>query len=506
MDYKFEYETQGAATFLVYQKGRNDVVDSMAMGMISNNKIEGVLPFIYVQIDNETFFKYNVSAQNTLQQYFSGVVTKRRFLKVLESLVNCFILSEEYMLEISSVILDPAYIFVNPGTSEASIVVLPVIRTETGSVENFVRTLLFSTQFDQSEDCSYIAALISFLNSNQFFSIHKFKELVQDLLKEKPKSPVSKVEYKKVETAIPADIEGEYTAFKKAEVVTPNVSIPKSEEGNGGRTESTISVAPAVDDQNITEIQTNVIPEKQEKKKKLFFGKKEKKEKRVMPEPPLYTGRTQNTVVNPEIPKEPVKKEKKLLFGTKKAAQRKKSGIAIPGIEMPDKVLSTQNTEISETKKPDKSISRGLIPEQKLSLQKHSVIEQDFGQTVDLRTFSEGTTVLTGTTVLMDNFHRKRFFIRRVQTGETFELKKDASKIGKDAMRNEICIQGNSAVSREHAVFYHQGEEAFVEDIKSTNGTYVNGIKLQPQIRSASLCHGDKIRLGDEELEFIVQD
>ena len=60
MNYKFEYETQGAATFLVYQKQPHDVIDTMTMGMISNNKIEGVLPFIYMQIDHDTFFKYNM--------------------------------------------------------------------------------------------------------------------------------------------------------------------------------------------------------------------------------------------------------------------------------------------------------------------------------------------------------------------------------------------------------------------------------------------------------------
>ena len=48
--------------------------------------------------------------------------------------------------------------------------------------------------------------------------------------------------------------------------------------------------------------------------------------------------------------------------------------------------------------------------------------------------------------------------------------------------------------------------EFYVEDLKSTNGTYVNGVKLQPQIRSTALRNGDKVRLGDEELEFIVQD
>ena len=70
MNYNLEYETQGTTNFLVYKKSENDVLDSVTIGMISNNRIEGILPFVYQQIDNASFFKYNVSALNTLTEYF----------------------------------------------------------------------------------------------------------------------------------------------------------------------------------------------------------------------------------------------------------------------------------------------------------------------------------------------------------------------------------------------------------------------------------------------------
>jgi len=54
------YENQGTNTFLVCKLGLEDVIDTMSMGMISNNKILGVMPFSYSQNDNERFFKYNI--------------------------------------------------------------------------------------------------------------------------------------------------------------------------------------------------------------------------------------------------------------------------------------------------------------------------------------------------------------------------------------------------------------------------------------------------------------
>lgn len=47
-----------------------------------------------------------------------------------------------------------------------------------------------------------------------------------------------------------------------------------------------------------------------------------------------------------------------------------------------------------------------------------------------------------------------------------------------------------------------QNGQVYIEDNGSTNGTYVNGMKLVPKIKSKALEHGMRIRLGNEELEF----
>ncbi len=56
--------------------------------------------------------------------------------------------------------------------------------------------------------------------------------------------------------------------------------------------------------------------------------------------------------------------------------------------------------------------------------------------------------------------------------------------------------------SREHAVIlFHEG--AFVlKDLDSTNGTHMRGAS----IRQRKLHHGDKFRVGDTTLQFILQD
>jgi len=58
-----------------------------------------------------------------------------------------------------------------------------------------------------------------------------------------------------------------------------------------------------------------------------------------------------------------------------------------------------------------------------------------------------------------------------------------------------------AGVSRRHARLIREGNAWFVVDLNSTNGTFVNGIELQPKTR-ASLSDGDRLTLG--ELEVII--
>jgi len=56
-------------------------------------------------------------------------------------------------------------------------------------------------------------------------------------------------------------------------------------------------------------------------------------------------------------------------------------------------------------------------------------------------------------------------------------------------------------VSREHARLFVKGEEFMIEDLESTNGTMVNGVK----IRRCILRNNDNIRIGEARIQFVQQ-
>lgn len=78
------------------------------------------------------------------------------------------------------------------------------------------------------------------------------------------------------------------------------------------------------------------------------------------------------------------------------------------------------------------------------------------------------------------------------QPGQSFMLDKDWITVGRDPS-NDIEIS-DPQVSRQHARITRQGKTTIIEDLGSTNGTYVNGVRLTG---SHVMANGDVIGLGD---------
>jgi pSer/pThr/pTyr-binding forkhead associated (FHA) protein len=77
------------------------------------------------------------------------------------------------------------------------------------------------------------------------------------------------------------------------------------------------------------------------------------------------------------------------------------------------------------------------------------------------------------------------------------QLTKDRTTLGRRPY-NDIVID-NLAVSGEHAVLQLTDDEVFLEDLNSTNGTYVNGKAVKKQL----LQNNDTVEIGKYKIKFI---
>lgn len=80
------------------------------------------------------------------------------------------------------------------------------------------------------------------------------------------------------------------------------------------------------------------------------------------------------------------------------------------------------------------------------------------------------------------------------------QLTKDKTTLGRRPY-NDIVID-NLAVSGEHAVLQMVGQDVYIEDLNSTNGTYINGRAVKKQL----LQHADTVEIGKYKIKYMIDD
>ena len=80
------------------------------------------------------------------------------------------------------------------------------------------------------------------------------------------------------------------------------------------------------------------------------------------------------------------------------------------------------------------------------------------------------------------------------------QITKDKTTLGRRPY-NDMVID-NLAVSGEHAVLQMVGNDVFIEDLNSTNGTYINGKAIKKQL----LAHNDTVEIGKYKIKYLTDE
>lgn len=110
----------------------------------------------------------------------------------------------------------------------------------------------------------------------------------------------------------------------------------------------------------------------------------------------------------------------------------------------------------------------------------------------------EGTTVLNSFVQAPVNA-----YLYRSRTGENIPITNDNFRIGKNTEGVDYRVDGNTNISRFHAVITRNNEYYYIEDLGSTNYTFVNSVRVAAN-RKQQLQSNDVVYLADEEFIFIV--
>ena len=95
----------------------------------------------------------------------------------------------------------------------------------------------------------------------------------------------------------------------------------------------------------------------------------------------------------------------------------------------------------------------------------------------------------------------KTAVIYRTKTGEQIKITTASFRIGKDPYNCEYCVGDNSAISRCHALIKQINGKWFINDLNSTNKTYVGERMIYPNM-DIELVNGMSFKLANENFVF----
>lgn len=110
--------------------------------------------------------------------------------------------------------------------------------------------------------------------------------------------------------------------------------------------------------------------------------------------------------------------------------------------------------------------------------------------------------VMTGsmTAMLKVNAEARLFLRRGNASSENFVIRSGSIVAGRD-QECDLILDEKKA-SRKQFKIYRNGNKFFIQDLGSSNGTYVN----QKRITEAALSSEDRIRVGETEFQFVAQE
>lgn len=501
---KLTFENLGTNTYLVYEITDTDELDSMSLGMLTNNSIPGFAPASFTQMDMTKYIKYNVSAKVSVKQLFSGPVNKKRLIGVFSGVVDAMLSAEDYMLDPGSILLDMDYIFADVTTCETELVCLPIMNLDhqNQDLTMFFKNILFTTQFDQTENCDHVAQLINYLNTNPVLVFSDFKTLLTKLSSNAVSQPKAEVK----PASQPEGKTNQYAEQPKVQSVpqtttTPVAAVSPVQSNTQIPTKSVAKKEPPIVT-NIPpapQIQAKAVQATENEKPMSFFYLMQhyNKENAAIYKAQQEAAKAKKAAPTqtPAAPSKPV-------------AKKPGPGIAVPGQEIPNVSIPGQPTaQPVVTSQPVKHqpiasqqpVTQTAVPQPVMqqTYQQQNSTPLNFGETTVLGGPIGETTVLG---VAAEPNKRDPHLIRS-KNNEKIPLNKPVFRIGKERSYVDYFISDNTAISRGHANIVDHNGEFFVVDTNSTNHTYVNGAMIQSGVET-KLSHGDKVRLANEDFEF----
>lgn len=466
-------QTLGSQTYRVYELEKDEVLDTVDLGMISNNDIQGFAKTVFMQMDDIRYLKYDITGRISIRMLLDGTIGRKRLLDVLRAAAAAMAQVEGYMLNPESILTGLDDMFVNISKNEVTLICLPILsgQRERATLAQIVKKIMMSAQFDPREDCAYVAQILSYLNLNENFTPEAFLKFLNTLNSEKKTTPL----------AAPApQPKAEPVAAAVGAVREPvRTGAPAAPAGIGrsplGAVEIPREKPPAK--------RESAPPAREEKKMSLYYLLQHYNKENAA----VY--KAQRAAKREKSEKQPPRTEKP---HTEKNPPAQPVNYAIPGMQPP---LRPAERLAAQTPKAEAAPPTPVTPK--------APPQRPVVPPVDLA--AQETEYFGGSeeTVLLDDLSAgcAQPVLRRCSTQERIPITAPTFRIGRDREFNDYVVLDNKFIGHTHCHIVTHNGAYFIVDDNSKNHTSVDGKTITPG-EEIELHPGQIIRMANEDFEF----
>lgn len=180
-DIKFSYENSNNCSYLVYKIENIKNIDKLEYNMISGNKIEGLLEFIYSNIDDKYYYKYDVTSKITLKNYIKSCDDTDKIIKILINIFKVFVEIEDFLISNEHLLLDEEYVFIDVSNLSIYFICLPVVDIEKRyNLKDFISNILVNLKIEDFKNTGLIYLLMEFLNKEESLDVKEALNILKN--------------------------------------------------------------------------------------------------------------------------------------------------------------------------------------------------------------------------------------------------------------------------------------------------------------------------------------
>ena len=535
----FKVRNIGSEKYLSYILNDDCEFDEELLDYLEENKIPELIDIIYEEDDENDYLTYNVTGRTTVDALLSNTVNAEKILGIVRGVASGIVNLRDLGIPASYVILHKGFTYVNPVTYDVGMLCVPVEADANINAEfrTFVKDILTSVKYDDSEDCNYVARLLNLLNTDKFTVRNFYSQLTelmesagmqveekfldidgdisvsQSTVDTSPDTSMDDLpEYKDVSFGEDDGSEEEDDTVADVDSLFKDLTFDDSEKQEEGKSVSDgidmsvfddsvfddLETENVDDDSDYTEALTSdvEVPEPQEPKTQSSLtevaqttdGVMEVELERQEEQIPVLIS-TDEVMNNPPV-------VKNIKINRAKIIQKAVVDAEESRIDNPTEQITAPQYMNGEAVEPETNmdpVTSKVETEEKKGT--GSTVELTGGMNVVKDSDSEvAAAVSKGVPKAMP-------YIVRVNTGERVMINKAVFKIGKAGRGVDYHVGGNGAISKVHIIIYQREDGCYLKDNKTTNGTYLNGQRLDDN-GEMKLSNDAMISIGGEDFIF----